>query len=436
MYLSIMLIIVTSLVFYNEIKSNMNTAEILLLGISLIAIIRASLNYINISDTIDEGFTNSKPKRTTKHTNKNTHKNMNTETDIINLLSSKNNISQLQQKKPIRTKYNQDEYFDTDDKDDKDDKSYKINTKQNFNTVNKDAVNQINSILGISHFDDINMSNSPPQIQAQYIGEHNNNSLRVDNDIDSVYEPQIIIGNNSIGANGKRNNTGNGTGAGNSNDKWNTSFTTDNMTFNNTFKPTHNLWGSDTEYSQQQQQQQQQNQQQCNSNDGNSWTESLDDYNNGKWDKKFYANPNDYIDYIDNTKSNNANTISQKQSNTKTDNKDNKKCGKYNNMSEDSTGNLVVSEYTESKKWVPGYTYVPPIHWDVPQKHIGICQPNNNQKYSNLLGIVDRGLPLNVLELNPDGKIADTEDTAVLSNVGSLIPRFNYQEQPFSKPYI
>ncbi len=52
-----MLIIVSLLVFYNEVNNKMNIAEILLLAISLIAISRASLNYINMSDTpVREGF--------------------------------------------------------------------------------------------------------------------------------------------------------------------------------------------------------------------------------------------------------------------------------------------------------------------------------------------------------------------------------------------
>ena len=41
MYLAIMLIIVAVLVFYNEIHNKMNLAELLLLAIALVAIIRA-----------------------------------------------------------------------------------------------------------------------------------------------------------------------------------------------------------------------------------------------------------------------------------------------------------------------------------------------------------------------------------------------------------
>jgi hypothetical protein len=48
---------------------------------------------------------------------------------------------------------------------------------------------------------------------------------------------------------------------------------------------------------------------------------------------------------------------------------------------------------------------------------------------------MDRGTPINALELNPDGTQATTEDTVSLTNVGSIIPSFSYHEQPFSKPY-
>ena len=52
-----MLIIVAVLVFYNEYNKNMNIAEIGILIVALIAIIRASMNYINLYDTHSlEGF--------------------------------------------------------------------------------------------------------------------------------------------------------------------------------------------------------------------------------------------------------------------------------------------------------------------------------------------------------------------------------------------
>jgi hypothetical protein len=119
---------------------------------------------------------------------------------------------------------------------------------------------------------------------------------------------------------------------------------------------------------------------------------------------------------------------------TNADGSTTKKCGDYDDIATDQAGNIVVREYTQAKKWMPGYTYVPPVNWDVPQKYPGVCRKLPNVR--KLTGLVDRGLPLNVLELNPDGDIADKESDVSLTNVGSMLPKFNYQEEPFSKPYI
>ena len=113
-----------------------------------------------------------------------------------------------------------------------------------------------------------------------------------------------------------------------------------------------------------------------------------------------------------------------------------KLCGAYDDLALDQAGNLTVKNYTQAKKWYPGYTYVPPVYWDVPQRHMTACQaPNPDVR--KLTGLVDRGLPLNVLELRPDGTEADTEETVSLTNVGSILPKFTYQEMPiFGKPYV
>ena len=47
-----------------------------------------------------------------------------------------------------------------------------------------------------------------------------------------------------------------------------------------------------------------------------------------------------------------------------------------NTLFEDQAENLVVRNYKQAKQYFPGYTYVPPVHWDVPQRHISICRPN------------------------------------------------------------
>jgi len=114
---------------------------------------------------------------------------------------------------------------------------------------------------------------------------------------------------------------------------------------------------------------------------------------------------------------------------------DKKKCGEYDAIREDQDGNLTVQDYKDAKTWVPGYTYLPPTNWDVPQKRSPVCMsPSPNS--IKLTGLVDRGLPMNVLELNPQGQMANTEESVQLTNVGSMLPKFSYEEQPFSRPYV
>ena len=432
MYLAIMLIMVSILVFYNEVNNKMNIAEILLLAISLIAISRASLNYINMSDTsVREGFednTNLSTKYNSNSKYKQKKKKLNRKEDNINLTSDRNTSN---------------DYFNTDTDTDTDTRVDTTNTNTNTNTntmeiknksnnkqhINNDAVNQINSILGhgisqFSQFEDI------PEITKA-----NTQQPIINNDeIESIFKPQIIIGK------GVNDNT--------TSSRWtNKSNSNDNMTFDKTMNPTHNLWSNDDDDYKDNGNSNSSgsgngsgNNTQMRSNN-NMWNRNLDDYNNGKWDPKSYNKPseNNYTDYYTPTQygmnTPNSQPQSQEQPIETTSEDTKKKCGEYNDLSEDKTGNLVISEYKYSKKWYPGYTYVPPVHWDVPQKRADVCLPNE-QNYTKLTGLIDRGLPINVLELNQNGNIANTEDTVLMSNVGSMIPRFNYQEQPFSKPYV
>ena len=466
MYLAFMLIIVSALVFYNEYNTKLNIAELLILFISFIAIVRASFNYITLLNTTQENFSNN---NTTKHNVKTNKKHRNKKHS--NKKEDKEDILTLSSDKVENTTKN---YFDTNINNTSDTDNF--NNAGNLNNykdnINKDAVNQINSILGISPFEDI-----PNTTHA------NTQQPKLDNieSLESLFNPQILMGagandattswDTSItNANANANSNSNfntqqqkldniestfnpqiiiGSGDKNANAPWNTSFTHDNMTFNNTMYPSENLWGSNTQY----------NNTGINNNTGNNnnnnhnntqednktWTQNLNDYNNGKWNPHLYKNPSDYTDYNTppaygmNTSSSATQETQAIQAIQATQDNQliNKKCGEYNDLSTDKTGNLVVSNYKDAKKWYPGYTYVPPVFWDVPQKHNGGCMPNNEQKkYTKLTGLVDRGLPINVLELNQDGKIADTEETVSMSNVGSMIPSFKYQEQPFSKPYV
>jgi len=407
MYLAIMLIVVSLLVFYNEINSKMNIAEIALLAIALIAIIRASLNYIQISDPITENFTNNNRARKNGVKSRGKHK-----SDNITTLNSEDSG----------------EYFDTLESN-----AIPITTNvQSDDKINTDAVNQVNSLLGISKFEDIPTTTNTSPTEP-----------KLDNAIESTFRPQIIIGkgNNTVddidgsyGLNGQMN-ISNINMLQNKAAAWQTAFSDDSMTFLNTMAPSSNLWGTPKSFGE------------PAKNDSNAWTQSMNDYNNGRWNPQLYQRPSDYTDYYNpsaygmNTPRNgtstpqNSSSSGSSGSSSNNDTTPTKRCGVYDDLSLDQAGNLVVRNYTEAKKWYPGYTYVPPVYWDVPQRHTSVCNPNG-PNYQKLTGLVDRGLPINVLELNQNGTQADTEDTVKLSNVGSMMPRFNYQEQPFSKPYV
>lgn len=444
-----MLIIVSILVFYNEINSKMNVAEIALFVIALIAIIRASLNYIQLYDVINirEGFSNNRPKK--RHGKSKME-------DITILKSEESN-----------------EYFDTEKFNSINSINNKLTNNKSSNNkssnkstgenINKDAVSQVNSLLGlgdsnISKFNNISNTMNPISTNPN-----------LDNAIESVFRPQIIVGkgaNDSMNSNSYGNSNLNGItniGLGSILDSslnsmmsnaapWSSAFSNDGMTFNNTMAPTNNLWGTDINYDD------------VNTN----WTQSMNDYNTGKWNPQLYQKPSDYTDYYEPsaygmssppsqpTQHSNFESVSSPTNpmatkpittNPMTTNpvpttldsygQPQKLCGAYDDLSMDQAGNLVVRNYTQAKKWIPGYTYVPPVYWDVPQRHVSICQPSG-PNLRKLTGLIDRGLPINALELNPDGSQAQTEDTVTMTNVGSLVqrPQFNYQEEPFSKPYV
>ena len=397
MYLATLLIIVAILVFYNEINGKMNIAEYVLLAIAFVAIVRASYNYIKI-DSIHEGFSSNNSKKHRK--NKSDFKDiiMNSEdsrdyldTDEIDNSNSSNIITS-------NIKKQSNSFDDT------------LNNIQDSNTRNIDAISHIDELLGINNS------------KSHFVNTDQNDF----NDIKSVFSPQVIIG--------KGSNNDNGFGSAEDGSSWNSAFKNDGMKFNNSMDPSKNLWGDDHSF--------------YDKSNTEQWTKSMDAYNKGKWNHNLYKKPSDYVDYHTSsaygtsTPSSSSSTLqsdetSQENSSTTTDEygQTKKLCGQYDNLFEDQAENLVVRNYKQAKQYFPGYTYVPPVHWDVPQRHISICRPNgpNVQK---LTGLVDRGLPLNVLELDPNGNIADTEDTVNLTNVGCMMPKFNYQEQPFSKPYV
>ena len=481
MFLAILLIFVSLLVFYNEIDSKMNITEYILLFISLIVIIGASVNYIKINK-INEGFT-SNIKNVNYNNNKNEYYTNVKEKDII--LNSEDSEEYLDpDKKPIL-------------------KNSFINSKDNAymeNQKNPRHINKVNELLGISsNFVDIPVPTYMPTIPTmdnympttmdttmdttmnttisttmptEYETEDYKNEIN-ENEIRSIFNPKVIIGKGK----GKKNsnNNDNGFGSNGYSSRWNSVFKNDGFGFDDTMNPVNNLWYDNHSYYDTRENSNTNCKNTRGSNTSNTsniktgissdeWTQNMDSYNKGKWQRNQYNRPSDYVDYIypsgygtstpdsflntmnqntnqdidqdiyGNTSSNSINNSNPQitlYSNIKTS----KECAPNLDLDENQAGDLIVKDYKQSKKWIAGYTYVPPVHWDVPQKRTPVCNLANPNIHK-LTGLIDKGLPINALELTENGYIADTEDTVKLSNVGSMIPKFNYQEQPFSKPYV
>jgi hypothetical protein len=407
-----MLIIVALLVFYNEINSKMNIAEYILLAISLIAIVTAAVNYTQIN-TVSEGFA-AKAKANKKNTN----------TIIMN---SEESEEYLDSDEPTNMNINN-SFVDT---------TINIDNAKTENKKSNFAINEINELLGINDVSKFTDIPTPTKTEEQ--------------EIKSVFSPKIIIGKSGSGSSSSNSDiydsdNYNGFGSKGNSYNWNTVFKNDGFKFNDTMSPDVNLWrdqhgyyngGHDSGGS-------------CKDSNGRTqqmyrginpdqWSQNMDDYNKGKWNRNFYNRPSDYVDYttpsVYGTTTPDSSSNSSNSSNSSSSSSTSKKCAQYDDLDEDQAGNLVIKNYTDAKKWVAGYTYVPPVNWDVPQKHAPVCK-TSSPNVQKLTGLIDRGLPINALELNSQGKIADTEDSVSLTNVGSMIPKFNYQEEPFSKPYV
>jgi hypothetical protein len=326
---------------------------------------------------------------------------------------------------------------------------------------NKDtkAVEKINSLLKSGSSLKLN-SKSKEKFDDAKNEEH----------IRSMFAPQMVIGNKNNGNTSSGNESLNSqykVGGLNSTMSWGNEVSNwdnvykhsgDGLTFDNTMAPVTNLWRDDNGAFDAEKWDQ-----------GNNWSQGLSAYANGKWNTDLYLKPSDWatlpqgsptsdgptVESITHTntptntptttkpvtKSNFANTPVTTQPQTTqpqtTEPQQNKLCGAYDdlNLATDKSGNILIGNYTKAKKYFPGYTYIPPIYWDVPQRHTPVCaQPDLNVR--KLTGLMDRGTPINALELNQDGSLADTEQSVSLTNVGSIMPKFNYYEVPFSQPYV
>jgi hypothetical protein len=79
----------------------------------------------------------------------------------------------------------------------------------------------------------------------------------------------------------------------------------------------------------------------------------------------------------------------------------------------------------DAKDFYPGYQLIPPKEWDVPQPRPPVCIP---QKYQLPSAVILNGIGTNVLELDKTGKMAVYERDVSQTNVGSILPKFKYQE--------
>ena len=451
-----MLIVVTILVFYNEINNKMDISEYILLAITFIAIIKAAINYIKINK-VQEGFESNYSNKSIKNKNKvkdKTNKNKTYKDDYefddeegVIILNSEDSDEYLDSDKlPYKNKYKNKNSFTS------------LTDVLKTNQKDPHAIKNIDDILyseSLSKFTDIPVPTNTSD------STDSTDSTDYDNQIKSVFSPKVIIGKgkfnnvNDYNTNSNNNNSTTGFGSTGNSSAWNSAFKNDGFKFDDSMYPSRNLWRDEHSYYNSDK-----NDSSCKENvtstigiNPNAWTQSMDEYNKGLWKKILYTKASDYIDYTNfsinkpmttkPTPTPSPTSISRFEdvptptsapapTPTPTNSK---QCGKYDTTYENDAGDLLVKDYTESKKWVAGYTYVPPVHWDVPQKHTSICNPNGPNVHK-LTGLMDRGLPINALELNQYGKIADTEDTVNMTNLGSMVQKFNYQEQPFSKPYV
>ena len=376
-----------------------------LLAIAFIAILRGSYNYIQLDNSLNlngqnknkyEGFINKRNKSKSKriHTsndNDDNDDNEDTVTDNFITLNSEesneyldiendnsNNNSNVIKNLKYTNSYND------NDNDNENDNNQKL--------INRDAVNSIDALLGIG-INNKELFSDIPESESK-------------DDIKSMFAPKIVIGKNDND---------------NYMDKWNSVFSGNE--FDSSSRRKHNKHkrrgdndDDEQDYSDP-----------SGNRGGNGGYGSYDRYDSNRYGDKcdggIVGNGNSY--YRMNSSDNDIATYTDK-----------KKCGKYDDIRENEDGSMVVQNYGDAKTWHPGYTYLPPSNWDVPQKYPPACMAPSPDTIK-LTGLVDRGLPLNVLELHPyDGKIATTEDSVQLTNVGSMMPKFKYEEQPFSKPYI
>ena len=86
--------------------------------------------------------------------------------------------------------------------------------------------------------------------------------------------------------------------------------------------------------------------------------------------------------------------------------------------------------FPKSKLYYPGFQYINPILWDVPQRRPEMCIPS--REVYPPAGVVET--KFSFLEYNEMGKIADQEKQVKETNVGSIMPPFVYKSLPYATP--
>ena len=86
--------------------------------------------------------------------------------------------------------------------------------------------------------------------------------------------------------------------------------------------------------------------------------------------------------------------------------------------------------FPKSKLYYPGFQYVDPVRWDVPQRRPGTCIPSRDTYPPS--GVVET--KFSFLEYNQMGKIADRESEVRDTNIGSIMPNFIYKVLPYATP--
>jgi hypothetical protein len=177
MYLALLLIVIAIIVFYNEYNSKMGYGEICLLGITLVVIIRAAINYLKINTTV-EGFTSGRNDVQKKRFDRNhNHTNDNDLTEIMDK-QVKREARNHNDEYVLESKQSK-EYLDT------------AESVNNFNNIKND--NQDSDPDALKNQNEID-TNAVTQVNSLFKSKETFNDDQNENNIKSFFSPQIIIG--------------------------------------------------------------------------------------------------------------------------------------------------------------------------------------------------------------------------------------------------